>query len=272
MPELPEVEVTRQSFMHKIEGARVTAIALGKPLRWPLGIAPDCLLGRTVLAVNRRGKYLICSLNEGVLFLHLGMSGSIQFKDHHSLSALGKHDHFEMQTTQGTLRFNDPRRFGAVVYAANLEAPEAQKLLARLGVEPLSPDFQPETFYQALRHRNAPIKQVLLNGDVVVGVGNIYCAESLFRAGIRPGTAARRLRRAQVYRLHACIIEVLQIALQHGGSTLRNYSNADGKTGYFQLQVLVYGRAGEPCTVCQTPIKKIVQGQRSSFYCPTCQH
>lgn len=271
MPELPEVEVTRQSFMHKIAGARILNVTLGKPLRWPLGIAPQALQGRTVQRIDRRGKYLIVVLNEGVLFIHLGMSGSIQFKDHAALAALSKHDHFEMQTSQGTLRLNDPRRFGAVVYADSLTTPQAQKLLGHLGVEPLGPDFTPEDFYQALRRRSAPIKQVLLHGDVVVGVGNIYCAESLFRAGIRPGTAARRLSRKRAARLHASVVEVLQIALQHGGSTLRNYSNAQGKTGYFQLQVMVYGRAGEPCTACQTPIKKIVQGQRSSFYCPTCQ-
>lgn len=269
MPELPEVEVTRRSFVDAIEGAQITALHLGKPLRWPLGCPPDALVGRTVRTVGRRGKYLLMALSHGWLVLHLGMSGSLRFA--RDLPAPGAHDHFELCTTHGSLRLNDPRRFGAVVYVDSLASPVALKLLGHLGMEPLSEDFELEKFAQGLKLRHSVIKQVLLAGDLVVGVGNIYASEALFLAGIRPTCRANRLSRPRVARLHAAIRDVLARAVEQGGSTLRDFSNADGHAGYFQLQARVYGRAGQPCHPCGALIKMIRQGQRATFYCPVCQ-
>ncbi|HEX5806878.1 MAG TPA: bifunctional DNA-formamidopyrimidine glycosylase/DNA-(apurinic or apyrimidinic site) lyase [Macromonas sp.] len=269
MPELPEVEVTRLSFAERIAGACVLDVRLGKPLRWPLGVAPAELTGRVVQGVRRRGKYLLLDLDHGMLLLHLGMSGSIQFSP--VLPPAGVHDHFELHTTHGLLRLHDPRRFGAVVYVEGEADPVARKLLGGLGVEPLTDDFKPEQLHRGLRRRQASIKQVLLAGDIVVGVGNIYASEALFLAGIRPTVSACKLSLARASRLHAAIRSVLNKALTSGGSTLRNFSNAHGQSGYFQLEVNVYDRAGEPCRVCGTPIKLLRQGQRSTFYCPHCQ-
>ena len=269
MPELPEVEITRLSFADRIAGATVLALRLGKALRWPFGCAPARLVGRTVCGVRRRGKYLLLDLDQGLLLLHLGMSGSLSFSAHPP--APGKHDHFDLVTTQGTLRLNDPRRFGAVVYAAAEDASSARKLLGRLGVEPLSPDFDVDAFHAGLKRRKAAIKQVLLAGDVVVGVGNIYASEALFLAGIRPTVSAARLSRPRVAKLHAGIREILGRALASGGSTLRNFSSASGEIGHFQLETRVYAREGQPCRVCGQAIKSLRQGQRSTFYCPVCQ-
>jgi formamidopyrimidine-DNA glycosylase len=269
MPELPEVEVTRRSFADRIAGAHVLALAMGKPLRWPLGVAPDALVGRQVLSVGRRGKYLLLALDQGVLLVHLGMSGSLQFAP--ALPARGPHDHVELHTTRGVLRLHDPRRFGAVVHVPALDDPRARKLLDGLGVEPLEAGFDPLLFHRALKGRRAAIKQVLLAGDIVVGVGNIYACEALFMAGIRPTLRADRISRPRAARLHSAIVTVLQRALALGGSTLRDFSSAEGQSGYFQLDAMVYGRAGQPCRVCAQPVKAIRQGQRSSFYCPLCQ-
>jgi formamidopyrimidine-DNA glycosylase len=269
MPELPEVEVTRLSFAEQIRGARILSVQLGKPLRWPLGYSPESLVGRTVLAVRRRGKYLLMDIDQGLLLLHLGMSGSLLFAN--NLPDPGKHDHFDLVTTHGCLRLNDPRRFGAVVYAASEDATVAQKLLGKLGMEPLGDDFDLARFQQKLALRSAPIKQVLLAGDAVVGVGNIYASEALFLAGIRPTLRANKLSRPRVARLHSAIRKVLTHAVAKGGSTLRDFSNAGGEAGHFQLEANVYGRAGLACTVCGSPIRQIRQGQRSTFFCPQCQ-
>ena len=269
MPELPEVEVTRLSFASRITGATIVQLRLGKPLRWPLGLDPQRLQGRQVVAVRRRGKYLLLDLDEGLLLLHLGMSGSLNFA--HTQTAPGVHDHMDLVTDRGTLRLHDPRRFGAVVWAPTEEAPQARKLLGHLGVEPLNGGFDAASFHAALRKRSAPIKQVLLAGDIVVGVGNIYASEALFMAGIRPTVKASRISQPRSDRLHAAIVQVLSRAVQQGGSSLRDFVSAEGKTGYFQLEAAVYGRAGHPCRVCGTPVRSIVQGQRTTFYCPTCQ-
>lgn len=269
MPELPEVEVTRLGFADAIAGAKVQSVCVGKALRWPLGCLPVELVGRQVRGVRRRGKYLLVDLDHGLLLVHLGMSGRLSFAPH--LSPSGTHDHFELTTTAGTLRLNDPRRFGAVVYVDGEDAPEARKLLGKLGMEPLSEDFDVNRFHAALRRRKAAIKQVLLAGDVVVGVGNIYASEVLFRAGIRPTVRAEKLSRPRVVKLHAAIQEVLARAVAKGGSTLRNFSGTNGERGYFQLEATVYGREGQPCRVCGTHIKSLRQGQRSTFYCPVCQ-
>ena len=269
MPELPEVEVTRLGFADRIAGARIEAVRLGKPLRWGLGIDPAALAGRQVRSVRRRGKYLLIDLDQGLLLLHLGMSGSLRFAEH--LPGAGKHDHFDLVTARGTLRLNDPRRFGAVVYADDEQAPGAIKLLGGLGVEPLGEAFDLDQFPAALRRRHAPIKQVLLAGDIVVGVGNIYASEALFAAGIRPTLAASRISRPRAARLREAVRTILARAVQRGGSTLRDFSNVDGQGGYFQLEAMVYGRVGEPCRVCNTPIRQLRQGQRSTFFCPHCQ-
>ena len=269
MPELPEVEVTRLSFAGRIAGARIEAVRLGKPLRWPLGADPAALVGRTVRSVRRRGKYLLVDLDRGILLLHLGMSGSLRFDSTMPEAAL--HDHFDLVTSHGVLRLNDPRRFGAVVYAESEAAPEAQKLLGGLGVEPLTEHFDLDAFHAGLKKRSAPIKQVLLSGDLVVGVGNIYASEALFLAGIRPTLAARRISRPRAARLQAAIREVLAKAVAKGGSTLRDFSNAWGESGYFQLEAMVYDREGEPCRVCGTPIRMIRQGARATYFCPVCQ-
>ena len=269
MPELPEVEVTRLSFADRIAGATIRAVRSGKPLRWPLGIDPDNLVGRRVERVRRRGKWLLMDLDEGLLLLHLGMSGSLAFNK--SQPGPGTHDHFDLVTTRGTLRLNDPRRFGAVVYAPSEDSPQGEKMLGRLGVEPLSDAFDVNLFHAALKKRNAAIKQVLLAGDVVVGVGNIYASEALFLACIRPTLRASRMSLPRTHKLRDAIRDVLARAVEKGGSTLRDFSNARGEAGYFQLEAMVYDRDSEPCRVCATPIKSIRQGQRATYYCPHCQ-
>jgi formamidopyrimidine-DNA glycosylase len=269
MPELPEVEVTRLSFAERIAGAKLQRVQMGKPLRWPLGCDPGALEGRVLRSVTRRGKYLLLNLDHGLLLLHLGMSGSLQFAER--LPPLGVHDHFELETSRGRLRLHDPRRFGAVVYAESHDDPVALKLLGRLGVEPLEAGFDPLAFHQSLHQRRSSIKQVLLAGDIVVGVGNIYASEALFMAGIRPTVRADRLSKPRVARLHQAIVTVLRRAVALGGSTLRDFSSAEGQSGYFQLDAMVYGREGQPCRRCDTTIKAIRQGQRSTFYCPQCQ-
>lgn len=269
MPELPEVEVTRRSFGGAIAGADVLSARLGKPLRWPLGCVPESLAGQRVRGVRRRGKYLLIDMDQGLLIVHLGMSGSLLFRP--ELPPPGVHDHFDLVTTHGILRLHDPRRFGAVVWAEAEGAPAAMKLLGALGVEPLSDDFTLSHFQAGLRASRAPIKQVLLAGRIVVGVGNIYASEVLFMAGIRPTVPAARIGPQRVRRLFLAIREVLSHAVEQGGSSLRDFSSADGRPGYFQLQAQVYGREGQPCRVCAAPIRLLRQGQRSSFYCAHCQ-
>ncbi|PUE55922.1 bifunctional DNA-formamidopyrimidine glycosylase/DNA-(apurinic or apyrimidinic site) lyase [Limnohabitans parvus] len=269
MPELPEVEVTRRSFADRIAAAKIVDLRMGKPLRWPLGVAPQSLVGRQVLGVRRRGKYLLLDLDQGLLLVHLGMSGSLNFAP--VQPEVGPHDHMDLVTDRGVLRLHDPRRFGAVVWTPSEDSPEAQKLLGRLGVEPLNGQFDVAAFADALKKRQSAIKQVLLAGDVVVGVGNIYASEALFMAGIRPTTKAARLSRPRVAKLHAAIVQVLTRAVEQGGSSLKDFVNAEGRTGYFQLEAAVYGRAGESCRACGAPIRSMLQGQRTTFYCPQCQ-
>ena len=269
MPELPEVEVTRLSFAPAIAGGRILSARLGKPLRWPLGADPAVLAGRVVRGVRRRGKYLLLDLDQGLLLVHLGMSGSLAFVP--QPAPPGPHDHFDLVTDRGTLRLHDPRRFGAVVLARDEQDPVARKLLGGLGMEPLSGELDVPRFLDGLRRRQAAIKQVLLSGDPVVGVGNIYASEALFLAGIRPTVRSARLSRPRALRLLAAIREVLARAVAKGGSTLRDFSAADGASGYFQLEAMVYDRAGQPCRVCGTPIRLLRQGQRSTFFCPSCQ-
>ncbi len=275
MPELPEVEISRRSFAPAIEGARVLALRLGKPLRWPLGIEAARLIGSRVGPVSRRGKYiwlpLVAPLPEdsGGLLLHLGMSGSLAFREHQPPA--GPHDHFDLLTDRGELRLNDPRRFGAVVWSPGLDCEPAAKLLAGLGLEPFDPRFDGRHLKLGLSGRRVAIKQALLAGDIVVGAGNIYACESLFLAGIDPRTPAQKISGPRCERLAKALRDVLGAALAAGGTTLRDFKDAHGVAGSFQMQAQVYGREGEPCRVCGTKIRRIVQGQRSTFFCPTCQ-
>jgi formamidopyrimidine-DNA glycosylase len=274
MPELPEVEVTRQSFAERIAGARVEAVRLGAPLRWPLGCAPRRLLGCRVGLPQRRGKYLWLPLERdgasaGGLLLHLGMSGSLAFAP--GLPPPGKHDHFDLVTSHGVLRLTDPRRFGAVLWSRAIDAPPAAALLAKLGAEPFDAALTGERFHDALRRRRTSIKAALLAGDIVVGAGNIYACEALFEAGIDPRTRCSRLSRPRAERLLACLRATLAQALALGGSTLRDFRDAQGVDGAYQARARVYGREGEPCPHCGRPIRRIVQVQRSTFLCPVCQ-
>ena len=269
MPELPEVEVTRLTFGARILGARVTAVRLGKPLRWPLGCSAQSLVGQTVGEASRRGKYLWLPLERGGLLLHLGMSGSLRFDA--QAAPPGPHDHFDLATDSGTLRLTDPRRFGAVVFAAAIDAEPAARLLAGLGLEPFDPAFDGAHLHAALRRRHGAIKQALLAGDIVVGAGNIYACEALFAAGIDPRVRASNLSRPRCEKLAAAVRDTLSRALAAGGSTLRDFRDAHGVAGAFQNEARVYGRAGQPCLVCGTPIRRIVQGQRATYFCPRCQ-
>lgn len=281
MPELPEVEVTRLSFAGRIRGARIHAVRVGKPLRWPLGVAPETLVSQAVGEVTRRGKYLWLALENGGLLMHLGMSGALAFGDH--AGEPGPHDHFDLVTGQGILRLTDPRRFGAVVWSPAIDDGPAAKLLANLGLEPFDPVFTGKHLHDALSGRRVAIKQVLLGGAVVVGAGNIYACEALFEAGIDPRTRSDRLSLARCERLAAAVRSTLARALELGGSTLRNFSDAHGMAGQFQLRARVYGREGLPClrdeprmlgepaVRCTGTIRRVVQGQRATFFCPLCQ-
>ena len=269
MPELPEVEVTRQSFAGRIRGARIHAVRVGKPLRWPLGIAPETLVSQAVGEVTRRGKYLWMPLDQGGLLMHLGMSGALAFSE--TTDAPGPHDHFDLITGHGTLRLTDPRRFGAVVWSPALDTGAAAKLLAGLGLEPFDPAFDGKHLHTALRGRRVAIKQALLGGAIVVGAGNIYACEALFEAGIDPRTRSDRISLARCERLADAVRSTLARALELGGSTLRNFSDAHGMAGRFQLQARVYGRAGLGCVRGDGTVRRIVQGQRATYFCPGCQ-
>jgi len=270
MPELPEVEVTRRGIAAPLRGARVLGLRLGKPLRWPLGTPPQALAGARVGDITRRGKYLWLPLGEaGGLLLHLGMSGSLALLD--APPEAGPHDHFDLVTDRGTLRLNDPRRFGAVVWSPGLDLAPAATLLQRLGAEPFDPALTPASFHAALQLRRAPIKAVLLAGDVVVGAGNIYACEALFQAAIHPALRADRISRPRAARLLAALRTTLGRALELGGSTLRDFTDVHGASGAYQAEATVYGRASQPCPRCGAAVRRIVQAQRSTYFCATCQ-
>ena len=276
MPELPEVEVTRRGVAPHIEGRIVREVVLRREgLRWPFpDDLPALLAGRRVDATGRRGKYLLLQFEHGTLIIHLGMSGHLRVLP--TGIAPEKHDHFDM-TVEGAeglhvLRMTDPRRFGAVLWHAAAEGGiEQHPLLRGLGVEPLGQAFCGKLLFEQTRTRGAAIKQVLMAGDIVVGVGNIYCSESLFRAGINPKTAANRISAARYDRLAQAIRDVLAEAIVQGGSTLRDFISVNGQSGYFQQSYFVYDRAGVPCRLCGAPVRQIKQGQRSTFYCVNCQ-
>lgn len=241
-------------------------------MRWPIPEElPSLIQGRRVLACERRGKYLLIRFEHGTQIIHLGMSGSLRRV---TLDApLRKHDHAEWVFDDARFLLHDPRRFGAVLWHAEATGPLlAHPLLANLGIEPFDTHFTADYLYEALRIKTQAIKQVLLAGHAVVGVGNIYASESLYLAGIDPRMAAQRISRPRSRRLHDAILQTLNQALESGGSTLRDYVNAQGTPGaYFTLHAAVYDRAGQPCPQCATPIRRIVQGQRATYFCPLCQ-
>lgn len=269
MPELPEVETTRRGIEPHLLGQIIEQLIIhNASLRWPVPMDVQALQGAVIQSVQRRGKYLLLQVPAGTAILHLGMSGSLRISQ--SEEPRRKHDHVEMILASGrVLRFHDPRRFGCLLWQAAGE-PE-HKLLSRLGPEPLSDEFDGDYLFKATRKRRLAIKLLIMNSEIVVGVGNIYASESLFMAGIRPGRAACRVTRAEASRLVTAIREVLMRSIIQGGTTLRDFINSDGNPGYFAQSLQVYGRTGQPCRVCGLLIRNKVLGQRSTFYCSTCQ-
>jgi len=276
MPELPEVEVTRLGIAPHLEGRKVSAVKIidGR-LRWPVPASlPKTLPGQKVHAIERRGKYLLLEMDAGYLLIHLGMTGTLRVLP--SSDSLKIHDRVTLEFGKLSLRLHDPRKFGAVLWHPKSKGPiEAFTLLQKLGVEPFSPEFSGENgaeiLYQTSRKRSVAVKQFLLAGQAVVGVGNIYCSESLFEAGIHPAKAAGKLTRPQCSRLAKAVRFILKKAIEAGGSSLKDFVNSDGDPGHFMVQTKVYDRKGLPCKVCKTPINQIVQGQRSTYFCPQCQ-
>jgi formamidopyrimidine-DNA glycosylase len=270
MPELPEVETTRRGLAPHVVGRRIAAVRVYDPrLRWPvprnLG---KRLAGRVIAGLDRRSKYLLFRVGGDTLLVHLGMTGSL--RAYSQAPPRRPHDHVDLVLDDGvTLRYHDPRRFGAILWVPDSGA--THPLLASLGPEPFDPAFDADYLWQATRRRGAAIKLALMDNHLVVGVGNIYANESLFRAGIRPGTAANRISRARLARLVDEVRATLSAAIAKGGSTLRDYVDGDGRPGYFQLEHFVYGRAGLPCRLCGTAIRARRQGGRSTTYCPACQ-
>jgi formamidopyrimidine-DNA glycosylase len=272
MPELPEVEVTRRGVAPYLEGQTVSGVVMRHSgLRWPFPAGLDALLaGRVVRSTGRRGKYLLIHFDHGTLIVHLGMSGHLRILP--PGIAPQKHDHFDLLVGGQVMRMTDPRRFGAILWHDLADgAVEEHLLLRSLGLEPLEEKFTARELFKQTRGRSAPIKQVLLAGDIVVGVGNIYASESLFKARINPRTAAGKISLPRYERLAEAIRETLAAAIEQGGSTLRDFIAVNGQSGYFQQSYFVYNRTGEPCRICATPIRQIKQGQRSTFYCVSCQ-
>jgi len=294
MPELPEVEVTRRSVAGGLLGARVREVQMGLPLRWPLGHDLQALAGTECGEMSRRGKYLWLPLSRpvpeparplpglpqpasvsahapesaGGLLIHLGMSGALAFGE--APAERGPYDHFRLLTDRGTLWLTDPRRFGAVVWSPALDAEPARKLLSVLGPEPFDPALDEAGFHAGLQARRTPVKAALLSGELVVGAGNIYACEALHLARIDPRTPSNRISRPRAARLLASVRQVLRHAIEAGGSTLRDFS-ANGAAGHYQESAQVYGREGQPCNTCGTAVRRIVQGQRSTFFCGVCQ-
>ena len=276
MPELPEVEVTRLGIAPHLQGRSISAIKIidGR-LRWPV---PKALLkilpGKKVKSIERRGKYLLFEIDEGYVLIHLGMTGTLRVLPNNE--PLKPHDRVAIEFGKFSLRLHDPRKFGAILWHPKSHGPiEDNPLLQKLGVEPFSSEFAGElgaqVLYEASRKRTVAVKQFLLAGQAVVGVGNIYCSESLFEAGIHPAMPAGKLSRPQCSRLAQAVKVILKKAIAAGGSSLKDFVNSEGDPGHFMVQTKVYDRKDEPCKVCKTPIKQIVQGQRSTYFCPRCQ-
>lgn len=296
MPELPEVETSRLGITPHIQKQKIAQIIVRNPkLRWPVPVAElEALAGQVIEKVERRGKYLKLICQTGYILIHLGMSGSLRILKGHQLQVSKKsskrssqsksehqpehkseykpekHDHIDLICENGAiLRYNDPRRFGC--YLFQKDNTQEHKLLAVLGPEPLSEDFTAAFFYQHSRGKKQSIKTFMMDSHIVVGVGNIYASESLFLAGIHPNASAGRVSLKRYEKLVIAIKQVLAAAIEQGGTTLKDFVGSDGKPGYFKQQLNVYGRESQPCVACSSTIKKIKQGQRSTFYCPKCQ-
>ncbi|MEJ2107840.1 MAG: bifunctional DNA-formamidopyrimidine glycosylase/DNA-(apurinic or apyrimidinic site) lyase [Acidiferrobacteraceae bacterium] len=271
MPELPEVETTRRGIAPAVTGHVVRGVLVrDRRLRWPVppGLSRD-LPGATINKVRRRAKYLLLETDRGTVIIHLGMSGSLRVVP--ADSPPSAYDHVDIVLDDGMcLRLRDPRRFGAVLWTRG--DPMGHRLLARLGPEPLDPALDANALRARLKGRRRAIRDTLLDSHVIAGIGNIYANEALFRAGIDPRRAAGRIGRERCGRLLDALRAVLTDAIRAGGSSLRDFRRADGNPGYFQLSLQVYGRAGEPCPVCGTPIRRQVRGARSLYFCPRCQH
>lgn len=269
MPELPEVETTCRGIAPHTEGRTVSKVVVRQPkLRWPVPESLQDLVGQTVKQVSRRAKYVLLEAETGTVMLHLGMSGSLRIVD--AEQAPDKHDHVDLVLDSGkAIRLHDPRRFGAVLWTQ--EDIEQHKLIQHLGPEPLTDAFDADYLYACAQKRSVSVKQFIMDAQVVVGVGNIYASESLYMAGISPKRAANKVSKSRYVLLTQCIKQVLARAIEQGGTTLRDFVQAEGKPGYFQQQLNVYGRTSEPCRQCKAPIKQIKQGQRSTFYCSNCQ-
>lgn len=271
MPELPEVETSRRGIEPHITQQKITSVNIRNPrLRWPVPEnLPQLLKSQTIKQVTRRGKYLILELQHGSILIHLGMSGSLRIVS--PTIPADKHDHIDICFSNNKiLRLRDPRKFGCVLWA---EHPvDGHKLISPLGPEPLSDDFNADYLYRHSRKRNTSIKSFIMNSHIVVGVGNIYACESLFKAGINPKRKAGRISVKSCERLVSNIKQTLTEAIKQGGTTLRDFTAEDGKPGYFAQQLSVYGRAGSACHQCGNEIKQITQQQRSTFYCSNCQH
>jgi len=269
MPELPEVETTRRGMLPLLNQTVSKVIIRNASLRWPI---PDHLAAtlpqQSLIELSRRGKYILARYTNGTLILHLGMSGRVCLLEQDEAPA--KHDHFDIHFMDGhVMRLRDPRRFGAVLWAGH--DPNSHPLIRVLGPEPLEPEFTGEYLYKNIRTRTASIKTTIMDSHLVVGVGNIYASESLFRAGINPQKPANKLSKAHCAKLVDEIRTTLEAALEAGGSSLRDFFGADGNPGYFQQEYFVYGRTDQPCKICNTPIKSVRLGQRSTFFCSHCQ-
>ncbi len=270
MPELPEVETTLRGLAPHLDGQIVKGVVIrNASLRWPIPAQLNkSIAGLKILSLTRRAKYILLDCGDGHLLLHLGMSGSLRVLPR--ATPPQKHDHFDLVLANGNImRLTDPRRFGAVLWVEG--DPLQHKLLCELGIEPLEKSFDGEWLFRATRSRKAAIKLVLMDAHTVVGVGNIYANEALFHAGIRPTRSALRVTRAQCDLLVTCIKTTLKKSIKAGGSTLRDFVGSGGEPGYFQQDYFVYGRAAQPCRRCGAMVRLLRQGQRSTFYCPTCQ-
>ena len=268
MPELPEVEVSRLGITPHIENKTVVDVKVHNPsLRWPVPNEVQQMVSQTIDKVERRAKYLLLHTEKGAAILHLGMSGNLRVLD--KSTPLKKHDHVEIEMEGGkVLRLNDPRRFGAFLW----QAPEEQhELLTKLGPEPLTEDFCDNRLFEMSRKKTGAVKNFIMDNHIVVGVGNIYANESLFKAGIDPRKPAGKVSKIKYKRLTEQIKLVLAAAIEQGGTTLKDFVASDGKPGYFAQKLFVYGRGGEECYSCQTTLKEVKIGQRNTVYCPSCQ-
>ncbi|MFK7993065.1 MAG: bifunctional DNA-formamidopyrimidine glycosylase/DNA-(apurinic or apyrimidinic site) lyase [Granulosicoccus sp.] len=269
MPELPEVETTRRGIEPYLLNQSIVRLDIfDRRLRWPVPTEVQALTGQIITAIDRRGKYILIRVKPGTAIVHLGMSGSLRVCT--GQEPRRKHDHFQIITSTGNvIRYHDPRRFGCLLWQAAGSPDHA--LLVKLGPEPLSDEFNADYLFKATRKRQVAIKNLIMNSQIVVGVGNIYASESLYMSGVRPGRAARRITRKECEKLVMTIKDVLQHSIEQGGTTLRDFVNSDGNPGYFAQSLNVYGREGEPCHQCGTAISQKVLGQRSTFYCSRCQ-